>query len=157
MKHTASWLPLGLVLLPHAVLADQAPAPACVNALEQLEALKTAAPVYKLRKSQAREYLADADRPAEVARLMATVAGSCSAKPEHRERQESEAQQLHLARSPECMQDRDRLSMMEMKDARTPADDLARTRKRVVARCPDVDLSDVWLVEWIPMPVPSNR
>jgi hypothetical protein len=70
--------------------------------------------------------------------------------------EESEAAQLHAARSPGCMQDRDRLSMMERKDARTPEDDLARTRKRVVAQCPDVNLSDEWLVEWIPIPAPSN-
>jgi hypothetical protein len=156
MKHTALLLLLGLALLPHAVLADQAPVSVCVNALEQLEALKTVAPVYKLTRSQERQYLADADRPAEIARLKTIVAGSCSAKPKHRQREESEAEQLHLVRSPGCMQDRDRLSMMERKDARTPEDDLARTRNRVVAQCPDVDLSDVWLVEWIPTPVPHN-
>ena len=54
------------------------------------------------------------------------------------------------------MQDRDRLSMMEKKDARTPEDDLARTRERVLAQCPGVDLSDVWLAEWIPAPVTPN-
>jgi hypothetical protein len=156
MKHTALLLLLGLALLPHAVLADQAPVPVCVNALEQLEALKTVAPIYKLTRSQERQYLADAVRPAEIARLKTIVAGSCSAKPKHRQREESEAEQLHLVRSPACIQDRDRLSMMERKDARTPEDDLARTRKRVVGRCPDVDLSDVWLVEWIPIPVPPN-
>jgi hypothetical protein len=156
MKHTAWLLLLGLALLPHAVLADQAPVSVCVDALEQLKALKTAAPVYKLTRSQERRYLADADRPAEIARVKMMVAGSCSAEPEHRQREESKAEQLHAVRSPACMQDRDRLSMMEKKDARTPEDDLARTRKRVVARCPDVDLSDVWIVEWIPPPVPPN-
>jgi hypothetical protein len=156
MKHTGLLLLLSLAFLPHAVLAVQAPVSVCVDALEQLEALKTAAPVYKLTRSQERRYLADADRPAEIARLKTIVAGSCSAKPKHRQREESEADQLHLVRSPGCMQDRDRLSMMERKDARTPEDDLARTRKRVVAQCPDVDLSDVWLVEWIPPPVPPN-
>lgn len=152
MKHTALLLLLGLVLLPHAVLADQAPVSVCVNALEQLEALKTVAPVYKLTGSQQRRYIADVDRPAEVVRLNTIVADSCSAKPNHRQREESEAEQLHLVRSPGCMQDRDRLSMMEKKDARTPADDLARTRKRVLAQCPDVGLTDVWLVEWVPNP-----
>jgi hypothetical protein len=155
MKRTELLL-LGLALLPHAVLADQAPVSVCVDALEQLEALQTVAPVYKLMGVHVRKFLADADRPAEVARLNAIVAGSCSAKPKRRLREESEAKQLHLVRSPECMQDRDRLSMMEKKDARTPEDDLARTRKRVLAQCPDVDLSNVWLVEWIPPPVPPN-
>ena len=156
MKHMALLLLSGLALLSHAVLADQAPVSVCVDALEQLEALKTAAPVYKLTRSQERQYLADADRPAEMARLKTIVAGSCSAKPKHRQREESEAEQLHLARSPGCMQDRDRLSMMERKDARTPEDDLARTRKRVLEQCPDVDLSEVWLVEWIPIPALPN-
>jgi len=155
MKHIVLLLS-GLALLPYAVRGDQAPVSVCVDALEQLETLQTVAPVYKLTGGQARQYLADADRPAEVARLKTIVTGSCNAKPKHRLREETEAEQLHLVRSPGCMQDRDRLSMMEKKDARTPADDLARTRKRVLARCPDVDLSGVWLIEWIPPPVPPN-
>ena len=155
MKPTELFL-LGLVLLPHAVLADQAPVSVCVDTLEQLETLQTVAPVYKLTGVHKRQYLADADRPAEVARLKTIVAGSCSAKPKHRQREESEAEQLHLVRSPGCMQDRDRLSMMERKAARTPEDDLARMRERVLAQCPAVDLSNVWLVEWIPPPVPPN-
>ena len=44
-----------------------------------LEALKTVAPVYKLTRSQERQYLADADRPEEMARLKTIVAGSPSA------------------------------------------------------------------------------
>jgi hypothetical protein len=156
MKHSPLLLLLALTLLSHAVLADQAPASICVNALEQLEALKTVAPVYKLTKIQKREYLADVERPGEIARLETVVAGSCRANPKHRQREESEAQQLHIVRSPGCMQERDRLSMMEKKDARTPEDDLARTRARVLARCPAFDPSDLWLVEWIPPPVPPN-
>jgi hypothetical protein len=156
MKYTVLLLLLGLELLPHAVRGDQASVSVCVDALEQLAALKTVAPLYKLTSSQERQYLADADRPAEMARLKTIVAGWCSTKPKLRQREESEAEQLHLGRSPGCMQDRDRLSMMDRKDARTPEDDLARTRKRVVAQCPAVDLSGVWLVEWIPAPVPPN-
>ena len=136
MKHVALLLLLGLALLSHAVLADQAPVSVCVDALEQLEALKTVAPVYKLTRSQERQYLADVNRPAETARLKTIVAGSCSAKPRHRQREESEAEHLHLLRSPGCMQDRERLSMMERKDARTPEDDLARTRERVLRNVP---------------------
>lgn len=151
MKH-AAFLLWGLALLPHAVEADQTPVSGCVEALEQLETLKTVAPIYKLTEGQERKYLADVDRPAEVDRLKTIVAGSCSAKPETRQREESEAQQLHLARSPGCMEDRDRLSIMEKKASRTPEDDLARTRKRVEAKCPDVDLANVWLVQWMPPP-----
>ena len=150
MKHTALLL-LILALLPHAVQADQTPVSVCVEALEQLETLQTAAPVYKLPRGQERQYLADADRPAEVAALKTIVAGACSAEPEIRQREESEAERLHRARSPGCMEDRDRLSMMEMPESRTPEDDLARLRKRVAARCADVDLSNVWLVHWVPV------
>ncbi len=156
MKLSPLLLLLALVLLSHAVLGRQAPASVCVNALEQLEALKTMAPVYKLTMLQKREYLADAERPGEIARLETVVAGSCSANPKHRQREETEAQQLHIVRSPGCMQDRDRLSMMEKKDARTPEDDLARTRAQVSARCPSFDQSELWLLEWIPPPVPPN-
>lgn len=152
MKHMTLLL-LGLALLPHAVQADQTLVSACVEALEQLKTLETLAPVYKRTVGQSPQYLADADRPAEVARLRTIVAGSCSAKPTLRAREDSEAERLHLARSDGCMQDRDRLSIMEKPESRTPADDLARHRKQVAAQCPDVDLSNVWLVQWVPPPV----
>jgi hypothetical protein len=155
MKATELFL-LGLALIPYAVQADQAPASVCVEAHEQLETLQTLAPVYKLTAVHKRQYLVDADRPAEVARIKAIIAGSCSAKPKLKIREESDAQQLHRVRSPACMQERDRLAMMEKPEARTPEDDLARTRQRVQAQCPDVDLSNVWLVEWIPPLVRSN-
>jgi hypothetical protein len=154
MKYTA--LLLWGLAFPQAVHADQPPASLCVEAREQLETLQTVAPVYKLTAVHKRQYLNDADRPAEIARIKTIVAASCSAKPKDRLAEESEAEQLHLVRSPACTQDRDRLAMMERKNARTPEDDLARTRKRVLAQCPDVDLSNVWLVEWIPIPVPPN-
>lgn len=151
MKYTALLL-LALASLPPAVQADQPAVFVCVEALEQLETLQTAAPVYKLTRGQERQYLADADRPAEVARLKTIVAGSCSAEPNIRRREESEAEHLHLARSPGCMEDRDRLSIVEKPQSRTPEDDLAKERKRVATQCPDVDLSNVWLVHWIPVP-----
>jgi hypothetical protein len=152
-EHHVLWLLLGSVPLAHAVRADQTPS-MCVEALEQLETLQTIAPVYKLTGDQERRYLSDADRPAEVARLKAIVAGSCSSNPKLRRRDESEAEHLHLVRSPRCMEDRDRLSMMEKPGARTPEDDLARTRKRVGAQCPDADFLQVWLVQWVPPPAP---
>jgi hypothetical protein len=148
----AAFLLWGLALFPQWVRADQTPVSVCVEALEQLATLQTVAPVYQLVVGEERRYLTDADRPAAVARLKTIVAESCSAKPKTRQREESEAQQLHLLRSPECMEDRDRLSIMEKKASRTPDDDLARTRKRVESRCPDVDLSKGWLVQWVPPP-----
>ena len=150
MNHTALLL-LGLALLPPAVQADQTPVSACVEALEQLATLQTAAPVYKLTGGQERQYLADADRRVEIAGLKTIVAESCSAEPEIRRGEESEAELLHVARSPACMGDRDTLSTMEKPESRTPEDDIARHRKRVAARCPDVDISNVWLVLGVPV------
>jgi hypothetical protein len=150
MKSTELLL-LGLALLPYAALADQAPVSVCVDALEQLETLQTAAPVYKRTGDQERQYLDDADRPVEVARQKTIVAGSCNAEPEMRRLEESEAENLHRARSPGCMEDRDRLSMMEKPAARTPEADLVRLRKRLATRCADVDLSNVWLVHRVPV------
>jgi hypothetical protein len=65
MKLTV-FLSLGLACLPHAVQADQTPVSVCVEALEQLKTLQTAAPVYKRTGDQERQYLDDADRPVEV-------------------------------------------------------------------------------------------
>lgn len=150
MKHAALLL-LGLAMLPHAVQAYQTPASACVEALEQLVTLHRAAPVYKLTGGQERQYIADADRPAEVARLKTIVAESCSAEPEIRRSEESEAERLHVARSPECMGERDTLSIMEKPESRTPEDVIARHRKQLAARCPDVEQSKVWLVLGVPV------
>jgi len=49
MRHTELSL-LGLALLPHAVLADQARVSVCLDALEQLETLQTVAPYTSLRE-----------------------------------------------------------------------------------------------------------
>jgi hypothetical protein len=142
---------LGLAVLPHAVRANQTPVSVCVEALEQLKTLHLAAPVYKITRGQERQYLADTDRPAEVDRLKTIVAESCSAEPEIRRGEESEAEHLHVARSPGCMGDRETLATMEKPESRTPQDDVARHRKRVAARCPDVDLSNVWLILGVPV------
>jgi hypothetical protein len=148
MKRTQLLL-LGLALLSPAVQA--APVSVCVEALEQLKTLHMAAPVYKLTGGQERQYLANAERPAEVDRQKTIVAESCSAEPEVRRREESEAEHLHVARSPGCMGDRDTLTTMEKPESRTPEDDIARHRKRVAERCPDADLSNVWLILGVPV------
>lgn len=49
------------------------------------------------------------------------------------------------------MGDRETLSTMEKPESRTPEDDIARHRKQLAARCPDVDISNVWLVLGVPV------
>src|SRR5258708_39328960 len=122
MKHTALLL-LGLAVLPHAVHADQTPVSVCVEALEQLKTLHMAAPVYKLTGVQERQYLADADRPAEVDRLKTIVAESCSAEPEIRRGEETEAGHLHVPASPGRMGNADTLSTIEKPGSRTATTD----------------------------------
>jgi len=143
-----SSLLLGLTFLPHIAAADQAVASACVEALEQLTTLQTATPVYQRADDGERHYLADADRPALIARLKGIVDGSCSADQETRRAEESEAERLHVARSPGCLEQREILARMEQRNSRTPRSDLEQQRQRVAAECPTVELSNVWLIDW---------
>jgi hypothetical protein len=143
-----SSLLLSLAFLPQLAHADQAAASACVEALEQLMTLHIATPVYKLAADGERHYLDDADRPAQIARFQGIVDGSCSADEETRRAQESEAERLHMARSPGCLEQREVLARMEQRGSRTPRSDLAQQRERVAADCPTVGLSNVWLIDW---------
>ena len=143
-----SLLLLSLAFVPQMGHADQAAASACVEALEQLATLKTATPVYKRVDDGERHYLADADRPAQIARLQGIVDGSCSADEQTRRAEEAEAERLHMARSPGCLEQREVLAAMEQRGSRTPRSDLAQQRQRVAADCPAVGLSNVWLIDF---------
>jgi hypothetical protein len=127
-------------------LADETVSP-CVNALEQVAAVETALPVYKLAGSDSRQYIEDADRPAEVARLQKIIGTSCSAaNSKARQSEESAAARLHNARSVGCADARERLSEMQQKDSRDDRDDIAQQRKFVADECPAVPMTNVWLV-----------
>ena len=121
---------------------------ACVDALEQITALKIWAPAYKLVGTDARHYLDDAERPAEIARLEKIVSTSCSSKnSKARQIEESEAARLHAARSPECAFERDKLSMMEQPSSREARSSIEDQRKLVADQCPAVPTSNVWLLQ----------
>jgi hypothetical protein len=143
-----SLLLLSLVFAPQMAQADQSTASVCVEALEQLMTLQTATPVYKRADDGEHHYLADADRPAQIARLKGIVDASCSADEQTRRAEESEAERLHAARSPGCLEQREVLAAMEQRGSRTPRSDLAQQRERVAAQCPTVGLSNVWLVDF---------
>jgi len=148
---------LSLAFVPHMAHADQAAASACVDALEQLAALQTATPVYKRADVGERHYLADADRPAQIARVKGIIDASCSADADTRRSEEAEAERLHLARSPGCLEQREVLAAMEQPGSRTPRSDLAQQRERVAAQCPTVGLSNVWLIDWTTNVSPRPR
>jgi hypothetical protein len=143
-----SLLLLSLAFVPQLAHTDPAAPSACVEALEQLAALQTATPVYKRADDGERHYLADADRPAQIARLQGIVDGSCSADEQTRRAEEAEAERLHMARSPGCLEQREVLAAMEQQGSRTPRSDLAQQRQRVAADCPAVGLSNVWLIDF---------
>jgi hypothetical protein len=139
----------GLLLSPTALFSDSPGPASCIQALEQVATLRTEAPVYKLTASGQRSFIHDADRPAEIARLQEIVRASCSSDPGARASQESEAHRLHVALSPECTNEREKLAAIERPEAHEPADAIAQSRKLVAANCPAVDPKGRWLVQWM--------
>jgi len=134
---------------PTELFADTPPISDCVNALEQLSALQTFAPVYKQLGGDRRQYLDDGDRPAETARIQKIIAGTCSKDPKTRATQQAAADRLQTARSPGCAFDREKLLMMEKPGSRDPADDVEYQRALVSKDCPTVTMNDVWVVQMI--------
>ncbi len=107
-----------------------------MEALEQLATMKTMAPVYRLMGEDQRQFIADADRPAEIARLQTIITASCSAKGPERQAEESEARRLRTLHSPDCAFERDRFAQMERPSTHTPESIAAVRRQtdRLVAR-----------------------
>jgi hypothetical protein len=135
--------------LPAVALADAPAASACVQALEQVEALQTAAPVYKLTAGGERGFIHDAERPAEIARLQEVIRASCGSDPKARASQEAEAQRLFVTLSPECANERDKLAAMQQPSSREPDDAIEQQRRLVAGKCPAVDARGLWLVHWM--------
>ena len=139
---------MGLALFPTALLSGASRPLTCAEALEQLATLQTLQPVYKLAGADHRRFIEDADRPAEITRIQQIATASCSTSPKVRATEEAEAQRLHVALSPECAVERDKLAAMEQKNSHEPRDSLESERKLVAIRCPTVDATDRWLVQW---------
>ena len=146
-SHTWLMIAIGLALL----LAGSAAygwtdePDACVRAIAQARILREGARVYKLGPGDSRQYLADADRPAELARLDVLVTDLCSKDADERRAQDEEADRLVIATGLECTIERDRLAMMEQPTARTPQEDIDRKRAFIAEHCPDVPPEDFWL------------
>lgn len=138
-----------LAALPRLALGDEPSASACVEALEQVATLQDFTPVYKQLDGGERHYLDDALRPAELARLQKLVSASCSADPKVKAAQQAAADRLHLARSPECAVERDKLAAMEQPNSHDPPDSIRQQRALVAAQCPTVPMRDVWLLQMV--------
>jgi hypothetical protein len=137
---------------PTELFADAPPISDCVNALEQLSALQTVAPVYKPLGGDRRQYLDDGDRPAEIARIQKIIAGTCSKDSKTRATEQAAADRLHTARSEGCAETRERLRLAEKPGSRDPEDYVEDLRAQVAKDCPTVPMSDVWLVQMVPQP-----
>jgi|HubBroStandDraft_1064217.scaffolds.fasta_scaffold223284_2 hypothetical protein len=136
-----------LSLAPLAAQAADPPSP-CVQALEQIETLKTTYPVYKLEAADIRHFIDDAERAAEIRRLETVTTSSCSQDARARDAEQAAAAQLHQALSPVCAVARDTLSAMELPSAHESADRITKQRQLVTSKCPPADPSGLWLLQW---------
>ena len=117
----------------------------CVRALAELKILEQKAPVYRQGPGDSRTYLADKDRPAEIARLRELAATSCDTSGDSREQQEADARRLVVALSVRCVEYREKLATLQQPGALAPQQDIERHRSFVEKYCPDVSREDLWL------------
>ena len=122
---------------------------ACVDALYQITLLNERRPVFKQAADGSRRYIEDAERPAELARLLGMRDQSCSDDPTTRRSQAQRADQLMLAMSPGCAEARDKLANYEDPATHTPDDQIARQRAFVEQKCRGGERIDLWLGDWI--------
>jgi hypothetical protein len=78
-----------LTLLSSTAFANEIHVSPCIDALEQVTALETWAPAYKLEGTDSRHYLDDADRAAELARLKKVIKSACSTSAKGRQSDEA--------------------------------------------------------------------
>ena len=70
------------------------------------------------------------------------------ADPKLRATQEAEADRLYWAMSPECAVERDKLAAMLLPNSHEPRDFIERKQRLVAHKCPTVNTTDRWLVQW---------
>jgi hypothetical protein len=122
---------------------------ACVDALYQITLLNERRPVFKQAADGSRRYIEDAERPAELARLLGMRDQTCSDDPTERRSQEQRADQLMIAMSPGCAGARDKLANYEDPATHTPDDQIMRQRAFVEQKCRGGERSDLWRGDWI--------
>jgi hypothetical protein len=121
----------------------------CVDALYQLEVLAGQWRVYKPGPGDARSYLHDRDRPAEIERLSRERDENCSEDPATLDSQRRRAGDLFKALSPTCREAREKLQNMQRPTARTAPSHIENQQAFIAARCPDFSRDGVWLADWI--------
>ena len=117
----------------------------CVRALAQLRILEQQASVYREGPGNSRTYLADKDRPGEIARFKELANASCSTISDVRQQQEADARKLGVALSVRCVEYREELATLQQPGSRAPQQDIERHRDFVGKYCPHVAREDMWL------------
>jgi hypothetical protein len=120
----------------------------CVDALFQLQVLQGDWKVYKAGPGDERTYLADRDRPVEIARLERERDASCSDDPDTLASQRRRASDLFQAMSPDCREAREKLQNLQRPTARSAPSDVERQQAWITAHCPGVQRDGVWLADW---------
>lgn len=138
---------------PPAAVPEVAPAARddgrCIDALYQLQVLAGQWRVYRPGPGDARTYLHDRDRPAEIERLTRERDGNCSEDPATLDSQRRRADELFQALSPECREAREKLQNMLRPTARTAPSHIENQQAFIAKRCPDLGREGVWLQDWI--------
>lgn len=120
----------------------------CVDALFQLQVLQGDWKVYKAGPGDERAYLADRDRPAEIARLTRERDASCSDDPDTLASQQRRASDLFQSMSPDCREARETLQNLQRPTARSAPSDVQRQQAWITAHCPGEQRDGVWLADW---------
>lgn len=124
----------------------------CVEALFQLQLLVGKYKVYK-GPDDARRYLDDPDRPAEIERLARERDESCSHDQPLQGSQQRRAAQLFQALHPDCREAREKLVNMQRPSARSSPGDVEKQREYVARLCPEIpgvdSRTDLWRADWV--------
>lgn len=122
---------------------------ACANALVQRETLDLQMPVYRRSGPGDFQYLEDADRPAEKARLDEDIRTWCSDDPTQAAAVRQRFLELSLGRLPRCIELRDELADRILRGETSDSEDVQRAAERLRQyNCgDDVPIDGVWLAK----------
>ena len=117
---------------------------ACVRAMQQSEALKLKARIFKLNSDWSRAYLENKDRPKEVARFAEQVKANCKTDAQSQEQQFSAGILISRALNIKCVNARVALTTKEL-DVVSESE----FQEYVGANCPEIDPRGYWIADWI--------
>lgn len=131
-----------------AIVDPDRAARSCADAMVQRQTLDLQTPVYRRSGPGDFQYLADADRPAEKARLDAAIRTWCSDDPAQASAVRQRFVELSLGRRPRCIELRDELQDRVLRGETSASEGvrLAAARLRQFG-CLEVPIDGVWLAK----------